>query len=106
MARRIDEPVRVALRPGGAEPAAFTWEGRRYAVERVEACWKEVGPWWDGPAPRTSGGAGTLGEHTFFRVTARHHVRAAGAPLSPPAGVYELRFDHSGERWWLHEVID
>jgi hypothetical protein len=95
MARRIDEPVRVALRCGGTEPAAFTWDGRRYAVERIEACWKETGPWWDGE-----------GERTFFRVAA--HL--PGAVLSPELcsapGVYELRFDHASERWWLHEVVD
>lgn len=95
MARRIEAPVRVALRPGGAAPAAFTWEGRRYAVERVEACWKEIGPWWDGE-----------GEQTFFRVTAHHRAPSPGAALSPPAGIYELRFDHATERWWLHEVVD
>ena len=64
MARRIDEPVRVALRPGGQEPAAFTWGRRRYTVEHVEACWKEVGPWWDGE-----------GERTFFRVTHEQLIR-------------------------------
>jgi hypothetical protein len=90
MARRIDEPVRVALCPGGQEPAAFTWGSRRYAVEHVEACWKEVGPWWDGE-----------GEQTFFRVTARLQSRPG-----PAAGVYELRFDHPSERWWLQEVVD
>lgn len=91
MARRIDEPVRVVLRQGGAEPAAFTWGERRYAVQRVEACWKEIGSWWDGE-----------GEHTFFRVTAHHCVRGRASE----AGVYELRFDHAAERWWLHEVVD
>ena len=91
MARRIEEPVRVALRRGGTEPAAFTWGERLYAVECVEACWKEVGPWWDGE-----------GERTFFRVTARH----CAPSLSPASGVYELRFDHASERWWLHEVVD
>ena len=91
MARRIDEPVRVALRQGGQEPVAFTWGNRRYAVEHVEARWKEVGPWWDGE-----------GERTFFRVTARHHVPG----LRPEAGVYELRFDHPSECWWLQEVVD
>ena len=91
----------MTLRRGGAEPGAFLWEGRRYAVERVEACWKEVGPWWDGE-----------GEHTFFRVTAcysglaRPRGPASGAALPPAPGVYELRFDHAAERWWLHEVID
>jgi hypothetical protein len=89
MARRIDEPVHVALGPGGGEPAAFTWAGRRYRVERVEACWKEVGPWWDGE-----------GERTFFRITAR----LPGPPTAP--GVYELRFDHGSEEWRLHEVVD
>ena len=85
----------MTLRRGGTEPAAFTWGKRRYAVEGVEACWKEVGPWWDGE-----------GERTFFRVTARHCAPAPGASLSPPSGVYELRFDHASERWWLHEVVD
>jgi hypothetical protein len=91
MARRIEEPVRVALRRGGTEPATFTWDDRRYAVECVEACWKEVGPWWDGE-----------GERTFFRVTAHYHGRGQ----VPEAGVYELRFDHASARWWLHEVVD
>jgi len=94
MARRIDEPVRVALRPGGQEPAAFTWGRRRYTIEHVEACWKEVGPWWDG-----------AGERTFFRVTSRLQSRLQSQP-SPETGVYELRFDHSSERWWLQEVVD
>jgi hypothetical protein len=91
MARRVDEPVRVALRRGGAEPAAFLWQGRRYAVERIEACWKEVGPWWDGE-----------GERTFFRVTARCYR----PDLQAEAGLYELRFDHRQEEWRLYEVID
>jgi hypothetical protein len=91
MARRIDEPVRVALGRGGGEPTAFTWDSRRYQVERVEACWKEVGPWWDG-----------AGERTFFRVTAR--LRLPGRTTAP--GVYELRFDHGSEEWRLHEVVD
>jgi uncharacterized protein DUF6504 len=91
VARRIEVPVQVALRRGGAEPATFTWQGRCYAVERVEGCWKEVGPWWDGE-----------GERTFFRVTAR--PRVPGLHLA--TGVYELRFDHGREEWWLHEVVD
>jgi hypothetical protein len=91
MARRVDEPVRVALRQGGAEPAAFIWEGRRYVIEQVEACWKEVGPWWDGE-----------GERTFFRVTARPSVSG----VYSERGLYELRFDHASTRWWLQEVID
>lgn len=92
----------MALRCDGSEPATFTWGGRRYRVERVEACWKEVGPWWDDSAPRTSGGAGTLGERTFFRVTAYPCVPG----LRSEAGIYELRFDHGSEGWWLHEIID
>ena len=91
MARRIDEPVQVALGGGGAAPAAFIWSGRRYTVERVEACWKEVGSWWDGE-----------GERTFFRVTARPHIPG----LRSEPGVYELRFDHGSGQWRLHEVVD
>jgi hypothetical protein len=91
MTRRIDELVQVALRRGGAEPALFVWNGRRYMVERVEACWKEFGPWWDGE-----------GERTFFRVAARPRV----AGRTAASGVYELRFDHANARWWLHEIID
>jgi hypothetical protein len=91
MARRVDEPVQVALRRGGAAPAAFLWKGRRYTVERIEACWKEVGPWWDGE-----------GERTFFRVTARH----SSPDRRAESGLYELRFDHASTRWWLYEIID
>jgi hypothetical protein len=50
-----------------------------------------VGSWWDGE-----------GERTFFRVTAHYRVRGR----APEAGVYELRFDHTSARWWLHEVVD
>jgi hypothetical protein len=113
MPRYIHEQIQIRLGRDGAAPTAFTWQGRRYAVQRVEACWKAVGPWWDGD-----------GERTFFRVAARLHDLIANCklqtengklstasdrdPRRPPttAGIYELCYDHEGERWFLETVED
>ena len=37
MYETINEPVRVlaSFGPGGAKPLAFEWNGRRYAIEKV-----------------------------------------------------------------------
>jgi hypothetical protein len=116
MPRSIRETIRVRLERDGTAPAAFTWQGRRYVVRAVTACWKEIGPWWDGP-----------GERTFFRV-ATHQERSAadcrlqianwplgaadGRPATPDyrpptdTGIYELCYDHEGVRWLLETVED
>jgi hypothetical protein len=86
MSKRIQEPVRVTLRRGGAEPAAFVWNEKRYTVQQVEAIWKEAGPWWDGE-----------GERTLFRVTARS---------ASQAGVYELCRDETAGTWMLTKMMD
>jgi len=83
MTRRIDAPVRVVLDRSGTKPAAFLWERRCYRVRRVEACWKQMGSWWDGE-----------GERTCFRVA----VEAAG--------IYELAHDHETGQWFLMGVLD
>ena len=83
MTRRFHAPIRVFLNRSGTAPAAFSWERRRYRVRRVEACWKQMGPWWDGE-----------GERTCFRVVAE------------AAGVYEILHDHTNGRWFLISVLD
>jgi hypothetical protein len=125
MPRYIHDRITVRLAKSGAAPDGFTWEGRRYAVRSVDACWKAVGPWWDGD-----------GERTYFRVVAiceeawiaNCELRNANCKLEgeddrrpttdhrPPttddrrlmtgAGVYELCYDHEGERWFLETVVD
>jgi hypothetical protein len=105
VSKRIHEPVRVALQTGGAAPAAFTWNGRRYLVLRVEAVWKEVGPWWDGD-----------GERTFFRVTAQEPDPRSASPAfgrswsspnpTPRGGVFELSLDRASGSWALVRLMD
>jgi hypothetical protein len=94
--KRIWEAVEVTLRPGGREPATFGWKGRRYRIGRVEAVWKEMGPWWDG-----------AGERVFFRVQG---AATGSGPWSSsaagPGGVYELCLDVASQRWMLTRVID
>jgi Family of unknown function (DUF6504) len=92
MTRQINEPIRVFLDRAGAAPTAFLWGDRRYRVRRVEACWKQVGSWWDDE-----------GERTFFRVSAIPEARDAPPPTE---GVYELTHDHTSGRWSLAGVLD
>src|SRR5438874_2116880 len=109
MPRYVHERIEVRLQPGGAAPAGFTWQGRRYVVQSVEACWKAIGPWWDDD-----------GERTYFRVIANLHgtriqktleienwklknenrpypTPNTQHPTPIPAGVYELCYDHENE---------
>ncbi len=105
--KRVQEAIQVSLEPGGAGPATFVRNGRRYTVLRVEAVWKELGNWWDG-----------AGERTLFRVTARREgapPRASplgGAARAPrraaieAPGVYELCLDEAGGSWTLMKMAD
>jgi hypothetical protein len=82
MAKRIHASIRVVLDPDGAVPLAFHWGERRYRIDRVEACWKQVGAWWDGE-----------GERTCFRVTTEE-------------GIYEITHDHPSGCWMLVSILD
>jgi uncharacterized protein DUF6504 len=122
MPRYVHEKIAIRLRRGGAAPARFDWQERRYTVQSVEACWKEIGPWWDGN-----------GERTYFRVAARldgsspdKALQIANRKLKianyrrptpntqhptpntqhPTPGIYELCYDHESERWFLETVED
>jgi hypothetical protein len=86
----IHERIVIRLAADGAAPAAFTWQGRRYVVSSVTACWKAVGPWWDED-----------GERTYFRV-----IAGATAEGKGESGLYELCYDHEGGRWFLETVVD
>jgi hypothetical protein len=85
MAKQVNEPIQVILDADHAAPAAFLWGDRRYRVCRVDACWKQVGAWWNGD-----------GERTVFRLT------AAGAQ----EGIYELVHDHATGCWFLAGILD
>lgn len=82
MARQINAPIRVFLDQAQGAPLTFLWEERRYRVCCVDACWKQVGSWWDGE-----------GERTFFRV-------------STEEGIYDLAYDHASGRWSLANILD
>jgi hypothetical protein len=112
MTHRIDAPIRVFLDPSGTAPAAFLWDRRCYRIRRVEACWKQMGPWWDGK-----------GERTCFRVAAEGEPTSrlqTPPPYPPPRngeggilparlemeGIYELVHDHGSGQWLLAGILD
>lgn len=94
MARQIRAPIRVLLDRDGTSPAAFLRERKRYRIWRVEACWKQVGSWWDGE-----------GEQTYFRITATS-IRDEPSATNGPEGVYEIALDHASGQWFLISVLD
>jgi hypothetical protein len=89
----IHERIEVRLAAGGTVPAAFRWRGRCYAIGGVAACWRAMGPWWDGE-----------GERTYFRVVA--HDGEELARSQEDDGLYELCYDHGTRRWLLETVVD
>lgn len=109
MVRRFDEPiqVQVAESAGGvaasADPAAFLWRGRVYAVREVDAQWSERRAWWRpgaGAAPSgdTSGASAPVaavsaGDRRIWRVRAQ-----AGRTGTP--GIYELAHDGCAANPW------
>ena len=95
MTKRYDEPIEVELGgpPGALGPLAFSWRGRRYAVQHLLKYWREAGEGWD---PRRAR------DHECFRVEARS---------GDQAGVYDLRYDRRppvepNPQWRLARVWD
>jgi hypothetical protein len=91
MTKRYDDPIEVELEKDQTEapsPVAFSWRGRRYAVEGLLKYWREAGEWWDPQRAR---------DHECFRVEAE-------------GGVYDLRFDRLAgagrQQWKLTRVWD
>lgn len=48
--RVVAQPVQVQVVQG--QPAAFTWNARRYRVHAVLDVWRAAGRWWRREAPR------------------------------------------------------
>jgi hypothetical protein len=112
MPRSIHEKIWVRLERNGTAPAGFTWQGRRYAVRAVTACWKAVGPWWDGDGERTvfrvvAGGEEGLRGGQWSMNSAQWEIAGSLRPdAQASTGIYELCYDHEGERWLLETVED
>lgn len=113
LTKRYDDPIEVELAsdlalqpglepglgPGGApgalRPLAFSWRGRRYAVQSLLKYWREAGEEWDPQRAR---------DHECFRVEA-----SDGRQI----GVYDLRFDRraadrrpAAPQWRLGRIWD
>lgn len=88
MTKLYDDPIEVECTPASNQPAAFTWRGRRYPVERLLKYWREAGRGWD---PQNSR------DHECFRVESR-------------GGIYDLQLDRLAgrrqPRWRLARVWD
>ena len=100
-AGRVGEEVQVERGPLG--PVQF-WRGEsRYLVGELLDSWVETPAWWrrGGDVP---GGASAqlVANQEVWRVEA---VRA-GRSRTSFAGVYDLSWDASGNRWWLVRVHD
>ncbi len=96
---RAGEEVRVERGPLG--PAQF-WRGQwRYVVGELLDSWVETPPWWQRPA-----GGGASAELVAAREVFRVEAVRAGRSRMSFAGVYDLSWDASGNRWWLVRVHD
>jgi hypothetical protein len=104
MAKQVNEPIQVILDADRAAPVAFLWGDRRYRVCHVDACWKQVGAWWNGD-----------GERTVFRVSGLGSRVSGGDSSVPdtrhptpdtPTGIYELVHDHATGQWFLAGILD
>ena len=96
---RVGEEVRVERGPLG--PAQF-WRGQgRYVVGELLDSWVETAPWWQRTA---AGGAAAdlVAPREVYRVEA---VRAGRSRMSF-AGVYDLSWDATDNRWSLVRVHD
>ncbi len=98
---RVGEEVQVERGPRG--PLQF-WRGRaHYVVDELLDSWVETTPWWEPDAALVGGASADLvAGREVWRVEA---VRAGRSRLSF-AGVYDLTWDASGNRWWLVRVHD
>lgn len=109
MSRRHTDLIEVetCAAPAGAEPAAFTWRGRRYLVSAVLSRWTETGTWWRSASVRTQAGeaSGRVDDRpqVWWRVEAGSGRRAE---LSGGPGVYDLCFEETPARWSLRRVMD
>ena len=98
---RTGEEVQVERGPLG--PVQF-WRGQsRYVVGEMLDSWVETAPrWLRGNEAAGGASAELVAPREVWRVEA---VRAGRSRMSF-AGVYDLSWDASGNRWWLVRVHD
>ena len=98
---RAGEEVQVERGPLG--PVEF-WRGQsRYVVGELLDSWVETAPWWLRGGDAVGGASAELvAPREVWRVEA---VRAGRSRMSF-AGVFDLSWDASGNRWWLVRVHD
>jgi hypothetical protein len=101
VAGRVGEEVQVER--GALGPVQF-WRGQsRYLVGELLDSWVETPPWWQRDAA-DSGGASV--ELVATREVWRVEAVRAGRSRTSFAGVYDLSWDATGNRWWLVRVHD
>ncbi len=98
---RVGEEVQVERGPLG--PVQF-WRGQsRYVVGELLDSWVETAPWWRRDEGAVGGASADLvATREVWRLEA---VRAGRSRMSF-AGVYDLSWDSSGNRWSLVRVHD
>ncbi len=97
---RVGEEVQVERGPLG--PVQF-WRGQsRYVVGELLDSWVETGAWWRRDGVVGGASAELVAVQEVWRVEA---VRAGRSRMSF-AGVYDLSWDSSGNRWSLVRVHD
>ncbi len=98
MTRRYADAIEVTVRPTavGADPDAFTWQGRRYAVRGVQERWAQRRSWW-----RDS-------EQDPSQVALEQRVWRVEAVRGTQTGVFELALDGpaTGGQWTLLRAED
>ena len=98
-AGRIGEEVQVER--GALGPVQF-WRGSsRYVVGELLDSWVETAPWWQSDTP-----GGASAELVASREVWRLEAVRAGRSRMSFAGVYDLSWDATGNRWWLVRVHD
>ena len=96
---QLGEEVQVERGPLG--PQQF-WRGQsRYEVGELLDSWVETAPWWQQHAV-----AGASAELVASREVWRVEAVRAGRSRMSFAGVYDLSWDATGNRWWLVRVHD
>ncbi len=105
MSRMLGEVVdqvgeEVQVEQGALGPAQF-WRGQsRYLVGELLDSWVETPPWWQ------RAGAGASADLVATRQVWRVEAVRAGRSRTSFAGVYDLSWDPTGNRWWLVRVHD
>ena len=97
---RVGEEVQVEQGPSG--PAQF-WRGQtRYAVGELLDSWVETAPWWQADSSAGGASAELVATRQVWRVEA---VRA-GRSRMDFAGVFDLSWEPTANRWLLVRVHD